>query len=63
MPMLMEALQRGVLAGPPEPELRQPGLRCQMQRFVAGMNVAAVVYVEYPAPALVVVMVIDVSRA
>ncbi len=63
MPMLMEALQRGVLTRPPEPEARRPGLRCQMQHFVAGVNLAAVVYVEYPAPELVVVTVIDVGGA
>ena len=54
MPMLMEVLTRGVMARPPEPELRHTGLRCQMQRFVAGVNVAVVVYVEHPAPDLVV---------
>ncbi len=63
MPMLMEVLTRGMMARPPEPELRHPGLRCQMRRFVAGVNVAAVVYVEYPTPTLVVVTVIDIDGA
>ena len=63
MPMLMEVLTRGVMTRPPEPELRHIGLRCQMPRFVAGVNVAAVVYVEYPTPTLVVVTVIDIDGA
>lgn len=63
MPMLMEVLTRGVMARPPEPELRHIGLRCQMQRFVAGVNIAAVVYLVYPAPDLMVVTVIDIDGA
>ena len=63
MPMLMEVLTRGVMARPPEPELRHTGLCCQMQHFVAGVTVAAVVYVEYPATNLVVVTVIDIDGA
>lgn len=63
MPMPMEVLTRGVMARPPEPELRHTGLRCQMQRFVAGVNIAAVVYLEYPAPGLVVVTVIGIGGA
>jgi hypothetical protein len=33
-----------------------------MQRFVAGMQVAVVVYVEYPSPDLVAVTVIDIRK-
>lgn len=47
---------------PPEPDMKHPGLLCRMQRFVAGMQVAVVVYVEYPATDLVVVTVIDVKK-
>ena len=61
LPMLMDVLTKGHIAMPPEPDMRHPGLTCRMQRFVAGKNVAAVVYVEYPAPKLVVVTVIDVN--
>lgn len=60
--MVLDALQRGTLARPPEPEMRHPGLRCQMKRYVAGVNLAVVVYVEHPAPELVVVTVIDVGK-
>ena len=45
-PMVMEVLRLGNLAFPPEPDLKHPGLLCRMQRFVAGMQVAVVVYVE-----------------
>jgi hypothetical protein len=33
-----------------------------LQRFVAGMQVAVVVYVEYPSPDLAVVTVIDIRK-
>ena len=42
--------------------MKHPGLLCCMQRFVAGMQVSVVVYVEYPATDLVVVTVIDVKK-
>jgi hypothetical protein len=32
-----------------------------MERFVAGVHVAVIVSVEYPAPDLVVITVIDVN--
>lgn len=47
---------------PPEPDMKHPGLKCRMRYFVAGVDVAAVVYIEHPAPDLVVVTVIDVSK-
>jgi len=61
--MLLEALRQGTLARPPEPDMRHPGVKCEMRRMVSGVNVAAVVYVEYPQPALIVVTVIDVREA
>ena len=61
-PMVMQVLRMGRLALPPEPDMRHPGLKCRMQRFVAGMQVAIVVYVEYPAPELTIVTVIDIKR-
>lgn len=63
LPMLLDVLRRGVIARPPEPDIRHPGLKCELRRFVAGVNVAAVVYVEYPATGLVVVTVIDLEGA
>ena len=61
-PMVMETLTRGKLARPPEPDMRHSGVKCEMRHFVAGMNVAAVVYVEYPQPGLIVVTVIDANE-
>ena len=61
--MAMEVLRQGNLALPPEPDMKHAGLVCRMQRFVAGMQVAVVVPVEHPAPALTVVTVIDVTKS
>ncbi len=61
-PMVLEVLRMGRFALPPEPDLRRSGLVCRVQRFVAGKEVAVVVYVEYPQTDLVVVTVIDVRR-
>ena len=59
--MALEVLRLGVFSQPPEPEISAPGLKCRMERFVAGVQVAVVVYVEHPAPELTVVTVIDVN--
>lgn len=59
--MVLDVLRQGTFTRPPEPEIRGTGLRCCMGRFVAGVQVEVVVYVEYPAPELVVVTVIDVN--
>lgn len=61
-PMVLEVLRMGRFALPPEPDMTRPGKVCRLQRFVAGKEVAAVVYVEYPDTNLVVVTVIDVRR-
>ena len=42
--------------------MKRPGIKCRMQRFVSGIQVAVVVYIEYPSPDLVVVTVIDVKK-
>ena len=52
----------GSFALPPEPDFKHTGLLCRMHRFVAGVEVAVVVYVEYPATDLVVVTVMDVKK-
>lgn len=59
--MALEALRLGVMTRPPEPEIRHPGVKCRMERFVAGVQVAVIVYVEHPAPELTVVTVLDVN--
>lgn len=61
MTMALEVPRLGVCTQPPEPELRSSTLKCRMERFGAGIQVAVVVAVEYPAPELVVVTVIDVN--
>ena len=50
------------MASKPEPDMRHTGLKCRMQLYVAGVQVAVVVYVEYPATDLVVVTVIDLKK-
>ena len=50
------------MAPKPESDIKHIGLKCRMQRYVAGVQVAVVVYVEYPATNLVVVTVIDVKK-
>lgn len=60
--MVLEALRMGRFGLPSEPDMKHPGVVCHMQRFVAGQEVAVVVYVEYPQTDLVVVTVIDVRR-
>lgn len=61
--MALEVLRRGVLTRPPEPDIRHAGLKCRMERFVAGVQVAVVVSVDYPVPELLVITVIDVKGA
>ncbi len=61
-PMVMEVLRMGRIHIPPEPDIRFAGLKCRMERFVSGMNVAVIVAVEYPEPTLVVVTVIDITK-
>ena len=61
-PMVLDVLRNGVMAPKPESDIKHIGLKCRMQRYVAGVQVAVVVYVEYPATNLVVVTVIDVKK-
>ena len=61
-PMVMQVLRMGRMHREPEPDIRFSGLKCRMEHFVAGMNVAVVVAVEYPAPDLTVVTVIDITK-
>ena len=60
--MVTEVLRRGRINLPPKPDIRFSGLKCRMAQFVSGMNVAVVVAVEYPAPDLTVVSVIDIRK-
>ncbi len=61
-PMVMEVLRMGRMYSQPEPDIRFTGLKCRMEHFVSGMNVAVVVAIEYPEPGLTVVTVIDITK-
>ncbi len=60
--MVMEVLRMGRMYSQPEPDIRFAGLKCRLEHFVSGMNVAVVVAVEYPEPGLTVVTVIDITK-
>ena len=60
--MVMEVLRMGRMHIPPEPDIRFSGLKCRMEHFVSGINVAVVVAVEHPEPGLTVVTVIDITK-
>ena len=60
--MVMEVLRMGRMHRLPEPDIRFSGLKCRMEHFVSGMNVAVVVAVEYPQPGITVVTVIDITK-
>jgi hypothetical protein len=42
-PMVLEVLRLGLFAKTPEQEIKYTGVKCRMQRFVAGIQVAGVV--------------------
>ena len=60
--MVLETLRMGCIKLVPEPSMASTGLKCRMERLVAGVLVGAVVYVEYPSPDLTVVTVIDLGE-
>ena len=61
-PMVLDVLRNGIMSTKPEPDMKHTGLKCRMLRYAAGIQVAVVVYVEYPAKDLLVVTVIDVKK-
>lgn len=60
--MALEVLRMGRMHRPAELDIRFTGLKCRMEHFVAGLNVAVVVAVEYPQPGLTVITVIDITK-
>lgn len=60
--MVVETLRMGMLAREPEPDIRTGALRYRMERYVAGINVAVIVELEYPDPTLTVITVVEVRR-
>lgn len=61
-PMVLETLRKGVISREPEPDMRADGLRCVMERYVAGVHVGVVVLVDHPAPDLTVITVMEVTK-
>ena len=59
--MLFDVLRRGILSREPEPDLRHSGLTCLMERYIAGVNIAALVNVDFPSAGLIVITVFGVS--
>ena len=59
--MLFDVLKYGAIKREPEPDLRHSGINCQMERYSAGMNIAAVVNVEVPSEGLIVITVYEVT--
>ena len=60
--MVRETLQKGIITWQPEPDPRHDGLRCVMERYVAGVQVGVVVRVDYPLPDLTIITVMAVTR-
>ena len=42
--------------------MKAEGVRCLMERYVAGVNVGVVVLVDHPEPDLTVITVIDIKK-
>lgn len=59
--MLFDVLRGGVIKREPEPDMRHSGLNCQMERYSAGMNIAALVNVEASREGLIVITVYEIS--
>lgn len=59
--MLFDVLRRGHLSREPEPDLRHSGLSCLMERYIAGINIAALVNVDFPSVGIIVITVFEVS--
>jgi len=59
--MLFDVLRRGILSREPELDLRHSGLTCLMERYVAGVNIAVLVNVDFPSIGLIVITVFGLS--
>lgn len=60
--MVLDTLRKGIITWEPEPDPRSDGLRCVMERYVAGVQVGVVVLVDYPQPDLTIITVMAVTR-
>ena len=59
--MLFDVLRHGLLQREPEPDLRHSGIKCQMERYSSGINIAVVVNVDFPSDGMVVIAVFGIS--
>jgi hypothetical protein len=59
--MLFDVLRGGVIRREPEPDIRHSGLKCQIERYSAGINIAVLVNVEIPSEGLVVITVYEIT--
>lgn len=59
--MLFDVLRHGLIRREPEPDLRHSGIKCQMERYSGGSNIAVVVNVDFPSDGMVVVTVFGIS--
>lgn len=59
--MLFDVLKGGSIKNEPEPDMRHSGIKCQMERYSAGMNIAAIVNVEMPSEGLIVITVFEIA--
>lgn len=60
--MVFDVLRHGMIRRTPEPDIKHAGIKCQMERYVSGMNVAVVVNVDFPSDGLIVITVFEVTR-
>lgn len=60
--MVFDVLRNGTIRRIPEPDIRHTGMKCQVERYVSGMNVAVVVNVDIPSDGLIVITVFEVNR-
>jgi len=54
---VLECLRQGVIRQTPEPDLKKGDLRCRMEHYVAGRDIAAIVSLSDECPDLLVVTV------
>lgn len=59
--MLFDVLRHGLMRREPEPDLRNSGIKCQMERYGGGSNIAVVVNVDFPSDGMVVITVFGIS--
>lgn len=59
--MLFDVLKGGSIKNEPELDMRHSGIKCQMERYSAGMNIAAIVNVEAPSEGLIIITVYEIT--